>query len=139
MLGNQLISKNAAFFNPHSNTTFDSNSRGYDTSIELDPKSSFAVLNKAFLLATCRDEKLRDPMVIESLIAVARQIEPQSGFRQSAEACLLALRGEFSEAITLESEALKDKEFAEHLDITGGRYSTDRMAAWKSGRIWSPE
>jgi hypothetical protein len=26
LLGNQLISKNAASFNPHSNTTFDSNS-----------------------------------------------------------------------------------------------------------------
>jgi hypothetical protein len=26
LFGNQLISKNAAFFNPHSNTTFDSNS-----------------------------------------------------------------------------------------------------------------
>jgi hypothetical protein len=97
------------------------------------------MLNKAFLLATCRDEVLRDPMVIESLIDAARLIEQESGFTKSAEACLLALRGEYSAAIKLESEALLDKEFAEHRDMTGGRYSPDRISAWKSSKIWSPE
>ena len=79
----------------------------YARTIELDPEFAHAYRNGAWLLATCPDERYRDP---ENAVLGARQaLEYSYGDRHVALdtlAAALASKGQFEAAIQTETEAV---------------------------------
>jgi tetratricopeptide (TPR) repeat protein len=113
---------------------YDKSIADYDKALELDPKSSQANNNKAWLLATCPNEKYRNGT---KAIELARKaVEVQSGFIYlDTLAAAFAEIGKFKEAIAAQEKAialLKEKGSDEQT-MAGYR---KRLENYKAGKPW---
>lgn len=110
--------------------------RDYREAIRLDEKLLPSRNNYAFLLATAADEKFRDAGEALNLAEGVLKMDPANGYGKSAKACALALKGEYTEAVRWEREALEDADFAQNEDVDGGRRAFERIAVWKQKKLW---
>ena len=79
----------------------------YANTIELDPEFAHAYRNGAWLLATCPDERFRDPA--NAVLGAQQALEYSYGDRHVALdtlAAALASNGQFEEAISTVTEAV---------------------------------
>src|SRR5262249_39673557 len=83
--------------------------RDFDEAIRLDPKYAMAIHKKAYLLATCADDKLRDVTHAQELLKAAVQLRPASPFTEELLGVLAAAQGRFEDAIRHQEKALQDK------------------------------
>ncbi len=108
----------------------------YKNSLQIDQDQYNAMLPLAYLRTTATDETLHDEEEASRLIEVCLKALPDDRTILAAKACLLAHQGRFSEAITLEKEAMKDEAYAKDNNFYGGVHSVDRIAAWENNQVW---
>ncbi len=101
--------------------------RDFDEAIRLDPKDATARHKKAYLLATCADDNLRDVAQAEELMKVVAKLQPASPYNEELLGVIAAARGEFDDAIRHQKKALEDKLYA---DRQGAKASA-RLAAYE--------
>jgi tetratricopeptide (TPR) repeat protein len=85
----------------------------YDDALRLDPNYGMALGQKAYLLATCADDKVRDMAAAEKLSKAVVQLQPKSPYNEELLGVIAAAQGRFDEAITHQQQALEDKRYAE--------------------------
>lgn len=111
--------------------------KDYDEALRLEPNSSYDKNNKSFLLSTAEDAQLRDP---EKALMLADQVlrdDPDNAYTKSAKSCALAAIGNFEAAIRLQN-SITDSAWLADEAIDGGRLAQERVARWKSGKLWHP-
>ena len=84
----------------------------FDKALEIEPKSAFALASKAWLLATCADEKVRDGKKALELAKAAdeRCVIKEPRFREALAAAHAEV-GEFDAAIAIQKEILANVEY----------------------------
>lgn len=120
----------------HCQHEYDKAIADYRTAIELDPKSTVNYTNLAFLLATARDEKVRNAELALEMAEKSLTVDASRSYAISAKACALALQGDFEAAIALEKKALEDAAFAEDTAIDGGVHAPARINCWRTEKLW---
>ena len=95
-----------------------------------------AAVKKAFLLAACPEEKIRNAGRAVELADDCLNRDPSNAYAMNAKACGLAIRGEFDAAISLEEQALNDAIFSEDNGSDGGGRGQERILAWQHKRQW---
>jgi len=89
----------------------------YDEAIRLDRKYVSAISKKAYLLATCADDKIRDVSRAEELMKEMVRLRPSSPYNDELFGVIAAARGKFDEAIKHQEKALEDKRYAERQGV----------------------
>jgi tetratricopeptide (TPR) repeat protein len=87
--------------------------RDYDEAIRLDPKYDSAISRKAYLLATCADDKVRDVAQAEELTKAVVKLRPTSPYNEELLGVIAAAQGKFEEAIKYQKKAIQDKHYAD--------------------------
>jgi tetratricopeptide (TPR) repeat protein len=97
--------------------------KDYDQALELDAEFLLALNNKAWLLGSCSDKRLRDGKKALELATKACELtEWKAAFFYDVLAVAYAETGEFDKAIEWTEKALKDKEYDKAFgDETRGR------------------
>lgn len=108
----------------------------YRLEMHFNPMLSVVGNDLAFLYATARDERIRDPDWALQESEQKLSYFQSNGHALSAKACVLALKGQFAEAISLEKQAMNDKSFASDIRMVGGSHSAARIAAWEKQELW---
>jgi tetratricopeptide (TPR) repeat protein len=104
----------------------------YDVAIRLDPKYAMALSRKAYLLATCADDKLRDvASAAETMKGVVR-LRPASPYNEEVLGVIAAARGNFDDAIGHQNKALQARHYAER----EGAKARARLSAYEGGKAW---
>lgn len=104
----------------------------YDEAIRLNSKNALAWNNKAFLLATCADDKLRDVDKAEELLKTGIKLGLMSPWNEETLSVIAAARGRFDEAIKLQNKALEDKDYA----AEEGDKARERLKAYEAKKPW---
>jgi tetratricopeptide (TPR) repeat protein len=87
--------------------------RDFDEAIRLDSRNAMAIHKKAYLLATCADDNLRDVAQAQELMKVAAKLRPASPYNEELMGVIAAAQGEFDDAIRHQKRALEDKHYAD--------------------------
>jgi tetratricopeptide (TPR) repeat protein len=85
----------------------------YDAAIRLDPKYAMAVTKKAYLLATCADDQLRDVARAQELVRDIVKLRPASPYNEELLGVIAAAQGKFDDAIRHQKRALEDKHYSD--------------------------
>jgi tetratricopeptide (TPR) repeat protein len=85
----------------------------YDEALRLDPKYDTAMDRKAYLLATCADDKLRDVAQAQELMKTVVKLRPTSPYNEELLGVIAAAQGRFDEALEHQKKALQDKHYAD--------------------------
>jgi len=85
----------------------------YDEAIRLDPKYDQAIGKKAYLLATCADDNIRDVVQAQELMKAVVKLRPTSPYNEELRGVIAAAQGKFEEAIKYQKKALQDKHYAD--------------------------
>jgi tetratricopeptide (TPR) repeat protein len=85
----------------------------FDEAIRLDPKSDSAIARKAYLLATCADDKLHDVAQAQELMDRLVKLRPTSPYNEELFGVIAAAQGKFAEAMRHQQTALADKNYAD--------------------------
>jgi tetratricopeptide (TPR) repeat protein len=113
------------------NKEFEAALRDYDEAIRLNPKYDAPVGQKAYILAACRDDRLRDGEKAVELATKACEMSGwKNGFRLDALAAAYAEVGDFAQALKWAREAEKDPAFKE----SEGRNVGARIRLYQQGR-----
>jgi tetratricopeptide (TPR) repeat protein len=105
--------------------------RDYDEVIRLDPKHAAAISHKAYILAACPDDKLRNGAKAVELATTACELtEWKNGWRLDALAAACAETGDFPAAIKYELDAMKDAKFKQ----AEGRNLTARLRLYQQNK-----
>jgi len=110
--------------------------KDYDDAIRLDPKMTNPKNNKAFLLSTCQDEKIRDSKNAMQLANDCLDIDSKNAYAMNAKACAYALAGDFVSAIEWERKAMEDADYMSDKEIDGGVIAIERIQKWESKSLW---
>jgi tetratricopeptide (TPR) repeat protein len=87
--------------------------RDYDDAIRLDPKYDMAIGSKAYLLATCANDDVRDVAQAQDLMKAVVKLRPTSPYNEELLGVIAAAQGKFEEAIKYQKKALQDKHYAD--------------------------
>ena len=91
---------------------FDQAIKGYDEAMQLDPKYLAPLNNKAWLLATCMDERYRDgKKAVELATKSCELTEWKNGYSLATLAGAYAETGDFDKAVQWEEMAQKDQDY----------------------------
>src|SRR5262249_55521957 len=84
----------------------------YNEAIRIDPKYARPMANKAYLLATCKDDKLRDgKKALELAKEACGSTKKKNGWYLSALAASHAELQQFDEAVRIERQAVEDRDY----------------------------
>jgi tetratricopeptide (TPR) repeat protein len=94
--------------------------RDYDAALKIEPKSLTALTGKAWLLATCPDDKQRDgKKAVELALQAITAGRDRNGMSYAALAAAYAEVGNFLEAVANQRRALELKDYAETIGGVG--------------------
>jgi tetratricopeptide (TPR) repeat protein len=91
---------------------YDKAFKDFDEAIRLVPKYAPALNNKAYVLAACADDRLRDVARAQELMETVVALRPTSPYNEETLGVIAAARGRFDDAIQHQKKALEDKEYA---------------------------
>ncbi|HWY86048.1 MAG TPA: tetratricopeptide repeat protein [Gemmataceae bacterium] len=97
--------------------------RDFDDAIRHDPKLAMAINNKAYLLATCADDNLRDVARAQELMIEAVKLRGASPYNEQTLGAIAAAQGRFADAIKHQKTALEDRTYAK----TEGTKALERL------------
>jgi Flp pilus assembly protein TadD len=86
--------------------------RDFGDAIRHDPKLAMAINNKAYLLATCADDNLRDVAKAQELMMEAVKLRGTSPYNEQTLGAIAAAQGRFADAIKHQKTALEDGTYA---------------------------
>jgi tetratricopeptide (TPR) repeat protein len=109
--------------------------KDYDEAIRIDPKRPSAKNNKAFLLSTAEDARVRNPDLALKLAEEVLSVDPSNAEATNAKSCALAAKGDYTSAIALQ-ESITDTAWLKNDSVVGGVHAKARITAWKSGKLW---
>jgi tetratricopeptide (TPR) repeat protein len=104
----------------------------FDEAIRLDPKYNMAIHKKAYLLATCADDGVRDVGRAEELTKTVTELRPKGPLNEELLGVIAAARGRFDDAIARQSKALEDKHYADRF----GAKARERLAAYRDKKAY---
>ncbi|HKB05025.1 MAG TPA: tetratricopeptide repeat protein [Gemmataceae bacterium] len=104
----------------------------FDEALRLDPKYNMAIHKKAYLLATCADDRLRDVGRAEELMKVVVELRPKGPLNEELLGVLAAARGKFEDAIAHQSKALENAHYADR----SGAKARERLAAYRDKKAY---
>jgi cytochrome c-type biogenesis protein CcmH/NrfG len=102
----------------------------FDEAIRLDPKQATPLGRKAYLLAACADDKLRDVAQAHVLMKAVVQLRPTSPYNDELLGVIAAAQGKFAEAMKHQKAALADKGYADRQ----GAQARARLSAYTEKR-----
>src|SRR5262249_7591224 len=97
---------------PFGKKEHDQGIRDYDEAIRLNPKYALPFNNKAYALAACADDRLRDVARAQELMKTVVALRPTSPWNEETLGVIAAAQGRFDDAIQHQKKALEDKEYA---------------------------
>jgi tetratricopeptide (TPR) repeat protein len=100
--------------------------RDYDEAIRLDPQYAMAFHKKAYLLATCADDKVRDVARARELMEAVIRLRPAGPLNEELQGVMAAAQGSFEDAIRHQTKALESKHYADR----HGAKARARLAAY---------
>jgi tetratricopeptide (TPR) repeat protein len=106
--------------------------RDFDDAVRLDPKNATALHKKAYLLATCADDTVRDVAQARELMKVVVTLRPTSPHTEELLGVIAAAGGSFEDAIRHQKEALADKHYADR----HGAAARVRLAAYEQRKAY---
>ena len=109
----------------------------FDRCIELAPGFVYAMNNKVFLLSSCSDTSILNPVHALELAKVAEKIEPKSGYTLNALSCAYAASGDFGKAIECQEKALQNEQWVKDEGLNGGGLAPERIAKWRAKEQWT--
>lgn len=115
---------------------FEAALKDYDEAARLSPQDKLPRINKAFLLATCPQEALRDAALSASLAGQVVAKDPTNPYALNALSCAFALAEDFEKAIAWQEKAMEDPAWRANPDPDGGKFAEERIAAWREGKAW---
>jgi tetratricopeptide (TPR) repeat protein len=83
----------------------------FDEAIRLDREYPSPFNNKAYVLAACTDDKLRDVARAQELMKTVVKLRPVSPYNEETLGIIAAAQGRFDDAIRHQKQALEDKEY----------------------------
>ena len=89
----------------------------YDEAIHIDSKYDMAIRRKAYLLATCADDKLRDVAQAQELLKAVIKLQPTSPYNEELLGVIAAAQGNFDDAIEHQKKALEDQKYADRQGV----------------------
>src|SRR5205085_3971457 len=113
----RIDSKDALAFNRRGITwlakqEYDKAIKDFDEAIRLNRKFALAFNNKAYVLAACADDRLRDVAAAQELMKMAIPLEPTNPHNEETLGVIAAAQGRFDDAIRHQKKALEDKDYA---------------------------
>lgn len=111
----------------------------YEAAIRLEPTGMQALVNRVFLIATARDNGVRDPMRAMHFADELLKLPKLDGYVYTARACAIAANDQFDAAIEEQKKAMADQAWLKDTGIDGGQYAESRIDAWTKKVLWYPE
>lgn len=110
----------------------------YDQAHRIDAQSFYAQANKAYLLATCKDDALRDGKKALTLAKEACELAHwKDGWCLSALAAAYAELGQFDEAVTYERKGQADADYHKQVyDVEAFEKAPQRLQSYLSKKAW---
>jgi hypothetical protein len=89
------------------------------------------------LFSTAEDETFLNPDQALKLADEALRLDTKDAYAVNAKSCALAARGDYEAAIALQ-ESITDPDWLNDEGIDGGVRAKERLAAWKTKKLWHP-
>jgi tetratricopeptide (TPR) repeat protein len=106
--------------------------KDFDQAIRLSPNCAVGYRNKAYLLATCASDQIRDVAKSRELIKIVLDLRKSSPYNEATLGVIAAAEGKFDEAIKLQKKALEDVPYGK----VEGAIGRERLKAYAQKQSW---
>src|SRR5262249_8149504 len=111
---------------------YDKALKDFDEAIRLVPKYAPALNSKAYVLAACADDRLRDVTRAQELMKTVVKLRPTSPWNEETLGVIAAAQGRFEDAIQHQKKALEDQEYASEEEVNAEK----RLKQYEQKKPW---